>query len=61
VKDERDQIEREDDLGPVDGRVARRPYVPPELVEYGTVAKLTQTGSGSVMEFGTMRRMMVCL
>ena len=30
-----------------DVRAARTPsYVPPELVEYGTVAKLTQSGGG---------------
>ena len=39
----------------------RRPYVPPELIEYGTVAKLTQTGGGSLFDFGGMMRMMVCL
>ena len=38
----------------------RRPYAPPELVEYGTVSKLTQTGTGSVNDFGMMR-MMICL
>jgi hypothetical protein len=29
----------------------RRAYAAPELVEYGTVAKLTQSGSGSVADF----------
>ena len=36
----------------------RRPYAPPELIEYGTVAKLTQTGSGSVNDFIGMMMMM---
>ena len=39
----------------------RRAYVAPELIEYGTVAKLTQTGSGSVADFTGMMRMMICL
>lgn len=38
-----------------------RQYVAPALVEYGTVAKLTQTGTGSVADFSGMMRMMVCL
>ena len=37
----------------------RRAYVPPELVEYGSVSKLTQTGTGSFADFGMM--MMTCL
>ncbi len=40
---------------------ARRAYVAPELIEYGTVAKLTQGGNGSVGDFSGMMRMMVCL
>ena len=39
---------------------SRRAYVAPVLVEYGTVAKLTQTGGGSVTDFGAMMRM-ACL
>ena len=35
----------------------RRPYEAPKLTEYGTVAKLTQTGGGSVRDFGNMMRM----
>ena len=38
----------------------RRVYVPPELVEYGSVSKLTQTGTGSFADFGMMM-MMTCL
>ena len=39
----------------------RRTYVPPELVEYGTVSKLTQSGTGSFNDGGGMMMMMVCL
>jgi hypothetical protein len=44
-----------------DGALARRPYVTPELIEYGTVAKLTQTGGQTVSDFFAFRRMMTCL
>ena len=62
MTDEREGIEREDDRQPQGepGRV-HRPYAPPELIEYGTVAKLTQTGGGSVFDFGGMMRMSTCL
>jgi len=37
---------------------SRRPYVAPELVEYGTVAKLTQTGGTTNTDFAfNLRRM----
>ncbi len=39
----------------------RRTYIPPELVEYGTVSKLTQTGTGSFNDAGGMMMMMSCL
>jgi hypothetical protein len=35
----------------------RRPYAAPELIEYGTVAKLTQAGNGSVNDFSGMMMM----
>ena len=36
----------------------RRPYVAPELIEYGTVAKLTQTGGRTTVDFlFNLRRM----
>ena len=36
----------------------RRTYVAPELVEYGTVAKLTQTGGRTTVDFFfNLRRM----
>jgi hypothetical protein len=37
----------------------RRPYTTPTLVEYGTVARLTQGLSGSGTDFSMMR--MACL
>jgi hypothetical protein len=39
----------------------RRTYVPPELVEYGTVSKLTQAGNGSFNDAAGMMMMMACL
>ncbi len=38
----------------------RRPYDTPKLIEYGTVAKLTQAGGNSSTDFGNMMRM-ACL
>ena len=39
-------------------KVAKKPYVSPQLTKYGNVEKLTQTGNGS----GTDKRgMMRCL
>jgi hypothetical protein len=34
----------------------RRPYVAPELVEYGSIAKLTQSGSITMKDFGNMKQ-----
>ena len=47
---------------PADSRRAdepmRRPYIAPELIEYGTVAKLTQTGGRTTVDFlFNLRRM----
>ena len=65
MTDDRKEIERherhDDRLAPGDGGNTRRPYAEPELVEYGTVAKLTQGNSGSLADFGGTMRMMVCL
>ena len=44
-----------------DGAIPRRQYVAPELIEYGTVAKLTQTGGQTVQDFFFWRRMSTCL
>jgi hypothetical protein len=35
----------------------RKPYVTPELIEYGSVAKLTQAGGQTVQDFLFWRRM----
>ncbi len=35
-------------------KTAKKPYVTPCLVEYGSVAKLTQGGAGSVTDGGMM-------
>jgi hypothetical protein len=41
-----------------DASQPRRPYVAPELIEYGTVAKLTQTGGMTSTDFFlSLRRM----
>lgn len=61
MTDEREGIEREDDRRLPGDTGVRRPYTSPELIEYGTVAKLTQTGGGSFSDFGGMMRMMPCL
>jgi hypothetical protein len=39
----------------------QRAYVPPALVEYGSVSKLTQAGNGSFADAGGMMMMMSCL
>lgn len=40
---------------------ARRPYVAPELVEYGSIAKLTQSGGSTRSESGVPVMRMACL
>ena len=37
-------------------RRTKKTYVPPGLVEYGSIAKLTQTASTSRADAGTMRK-----
>jgi hypothetical protein len=44
-----------------DGTTPRRTYVAPELVEYGTVAKLTQTGGQTAADSLQFKRMGSCL
>ncbi len=62
VSDRSDGQARDADrLGPDGSGGVRRAYVAPELIEYGTVAKLTQTGGGSLSDFGAMMRMVTCL
>jgi hypothetical protein len=56
---ERDDSEREKTAAASN---ERKPYAPPRLIEYGTVAKLTQSGGATVFDFsGGMMRMMSCL
>jgi hypothetical protein len=39
-----------------------KPYASPTLIEYGNIAKLTQTGTGSGADGGkSATKMMVCL
>ena len=46
------------DIGERETEPPRRRYVAPELVEYGTVAKLTQTGGRTTVDFVmNLRRM----
>jgi hypothetical protein len=47
---------------PSDAPLGKRAYQPPVLVEYGHIAKLTQSGFGSGTDAGLMaNRMMMCL
>jgi len=39
----------------------RRPYREPALVEYGSISKLTQNGSGSGADGGSAGMNMVCI
>ncbi len=41
---------------PVARRTGKKPYTTPGLVEYGSVAKLTQTGGVTVKDVGGMQR-----
>ena len=47
----------------IESSTPRRTYVAPELIEYGTVAKLTQAGGQTVQDFAWFRqtRMGMCL
>ncbi|RPH81972.1 MAG: lasso RiPP family leader peptide-containing protein [Nitrospiraceae bacterium] len=58
-------MEQDKPQAPLD-MTAKKPYVTPCLVEYGSVAKLTQGGAGSVTDGGMMgagmrSAMMMCL
>jgi hypothetical protein len=52
------------DKDPADGtrdepaQASRRPWTAPELTEYGSVAKLTQSGGSTAMEKGVPRQKM---
>jgi len=55
---DRHERTRQDDESPAsDPAPQRRPYEAPELVEYGTVAKLTQSGGATTKDLGSMERM----
>jgi len=41
-------------------RLAKRPYATPVLTEYGSVAKLTQSGAGSIAD-GSFSQLKSCL
>jgi hypothetical protein len=42
--------------------ISKKPYGKPQLIEYGSIAKLTQNGNGSLGDGGTMAGMfMMCL
>lgn len=43
------------------GGQARKAYLAPRLVEYGSIAKLTQNGNGSGADGGSAGMRMVCL
>jgi hypothetical protein len=49
---------------PDDGRaprLAKKPYAPPVVTEYGSVAKLTQSGAGSIMDGSANSQLKSCL
>ena len=48
----------EQDNTPPNEKPVRRPYKSPTLVEYGNIAKLTQTAFGSGADGGMMGNMM---
>jgi len=56
VQDEKPHNRRDDTGAPE--RSAKRPYSTPKLVEYGHVAKLTQSGGNTVTE-STIPKMQV--
>ena len=39
----------------------KKTYISPNLLEYGNIAKLTQTGAGTGSDGGTGTMMMMCL
>ena len=57
MTDRRGEISKDDASGATDAVKSRRTYVPPELVEYGNVAKLTQGGGVTVMELIVLMQM----
>jgi hypothetical protein len=53
--------ERRENTQSEEGSRPRRPYAAPELIEYGTVAKLTQTGGQTAHDSLVWNRMGTCL
>ena len=53
--DERKSINREQRREDAPKRAAKKKYARPNLVEYGGIAKLTQTAAGSGTDFSRMR------
>jgi hypothetical protein len=49
-------------LGQPEARAAKRPYAKPRIREYGSIAKLTQSGGSTKPEFGGgMKKGATCL
>jgi hypothetical protein len=46
---------------PTRERGSKKVYAPPRLVEYGNIAKLTQTGAGTGTDGGSAGMQMMCL
>jgi hypothetical protein len=42
-------------------RARKRPYAKPKIQEYGSIAKLTQSGGSTKPEFPTMKKGATCL
>lgn len=53
--DERERVTRPEERTPATPSL-RRPYSRPTLVEYGSVAKLTQSGGNTVVEHGATKK-----
>jgi hypothetical protein len=56
-------MEKNDSPGIADGKPPRdrRPWETPQLIEYGSVAKLTQSGGSTLAEGGIPAQMKKCL
>ena len=54
--DEMKSINREQRREDAPQRTVKKKYASPNLVEYGGIAKLTQTAAGSGTDFATMMR-----
>jgi hypothetical protein len=61
LANESDEQRRRENAQADDGPARRPKYVSPELIEYGTVAKLTQTGGSTQADALVWRRMGTCL